>query len=765
MFVPAKMARVIAWFENFKITSKIAAGFAVLLLLLSLTSVAAYRSFGTISAQLRDFTVRVSTAGNIRDIDLDLSKLRRMVREFALTGDATAMPGITAAETTLREKIALALNQGGNPVLTAKLQKVSDGADRYNASLQKLIVLNRDRNELISQQLDPSAAGLLKDLEALRAIGASDGAPSPMALLVSTAIEEALTAQTKVTRSLARSDDTAATEASMSLFDLDGTLANLSEQATSDEAKALLSRITTDRQSYATAFAAVQGKLQEISSLVNSEMLRNADDLSALTSDIVQNELETQEEQEKQTLALVEDSRWFALIGGSSGVLLGSLLAWLIGRVIARPIIGMTTAMKELASGNLAVAIPAQDNSNEIGQMAKATATFRDAAIENRRLQEEAEVQRNEQRARDEAQRQAEADAVVTAEVNRIAAEKERRRLELEAIERERAIVKSSIGAALNKLAQKDLTYRLTHDIPNAYRTLQDDFNLAIGTLESAFDAVVHHSQSLHSGTKEIASSADELSRRTETQAASLEQSTAALAAITETVQNAAKNAAHAKNIVTDATSDAVQSSDVVRNTVAAMGEIEKSSRQIGQIIGVIDEIAFQTNLLALNAGVEAARAGDAGRGFAVVASEVRALAQRSAEAAKEIKKLIQSSDTQVSNGVKLVAETGKSLDRMLSQFATINGVVSGIATLASEQATGIEQVNQAVAQLDQLTQQNASMAEETNAAVRVLAITSETMTELVLQFSVTENGLEEATHAPSSVVRRAWPRTRASAA
>jgi methyl-accepting chemotaxis protein len=204
---------------------------------------------------------------------------------------------------------------------------------------------------------------------------------------------------------------------------------------------------------------------------------------------------------------------------------------------------------------------------------------------------------------------------------------------------------------------------------------------------------------------------------------------------------------------VATAKTDAENSGEVVGQAVTAMGEIEQSSHQISSIIGVIDEIAFQTNLLALNAGVEAARAGDAGRGFAVVASEVRALAQRSAEAAKEIKALISASSTQVAAGVNLVGETGKALKRIVTQIAEINGVVTDIAASAQEQATGLNEVNAAVNQMDQVTQQNAAMVEESTAASYALAQEADELSRMMSQFKV---GAQSAAVARANVKRRA---------
>ena len=296
-------------------------------------------------------------------------------------------------------------------------------------------------------------------------------------------------------------------------------------------------------------------------------------------------------------------------------------------------------------------------------------------------------------------------------------------------------VVVAALADGLARLAHGDLTARVEQDVAPEYEALKHDFNVAMSQLQNTMGVVVGATSSMRSGADEISRAADDLSHRTERQAASLEETAAALDEITETVRRTAEGATHARGVVETARVNAAQSAEVVRKATAAMGEIEGSSRQIEQIIGVIDEIAFQTNLLALNAGVEAARAGDAGRGFAVVASEVRALAQRSAQAAKEIKALIHASGEQVGHGVSLVAETGKALQVIVSQVAEINGIVSEIASSAQEQATGLHQVNSAVNQMDQVTQQNAAMVEQSTAASHALANEAVELAKLIGQF------------------------------
>jgi methyl-accepting chemotaxis protein len=301
--------------------------------------------------------------------------------------------------------------------------------------------------------------------------------------------------------------------------------------------------------------------------------------------------------------------------------------------------------------------------------------------------------------------------------------------------ERVRAV--NEIGSGLTQLADNNLEYRINHAFGPTFEKLRVDFNLSLENLMVAMTKVADSTDTIQSGTREISTASDDLSRRTEQQAASLEETAAALDEITATVKKSAEGATHAREVVATADEDAKRSAVVVREAVGAMDAIAKYAQQISQIIGVIDEIAFQTNLLALNAGVEAARAGDAGRGFAVVASEVRALAQRSADAAKEIKGLISTSTTQVDHGVKLVAETGKSLERIMTQVAEINEVVAGIAAGAGEQATALQQVNTAINQMDQATQQNASMVEESTAASHSLSQEASQLSGLVGQFQI----------------------------
>ncbi|MCR9152462.1 MAG: methyl-accepting chemotaxis protein, partial [Rhodobacteraceae bacterium] len=318
----------------------------------------------------------------------------------------------------------------------------------------------------------------------------------------------------------------------------------------------------------------------------------------------------------------------------------------------------------------------------------------------------------------------------------------ERRAAETRAAEDERtrseqAHVVTTLGAALGDLANGKLSARITQAFPADYEKLRGDFNAASENLAGAIALVVESAESIRNEANEIGSASNDLNRRTEQQAATLEETAAALDELTASVQSAATVAEAARNMVETTQERAKKSGKVVRDTINAMQEIAEGSAKISKITSVIDEIAFQTNLLALNAGVEAARAGEAGRGFAVVASEVRALAQRSSDAAREIAVLIETSSSQVRRGVDLVDEAGNVIGEIEASVGEVKDQITGMAGSSAEQATGIREINVAVNQLDQVTQQNAALSEQTNAATQSLMSMSAALLENTARFDV----------------------------
>jgi methyl-accepting chemotaxis protein len=403
------------------------------------------------------------------------------------------------------------------------------------------------------------------------------------------------------------------------------------------------------------------------------------------------------------------------LTGMIGGMVLVIGLGFFAIRVwVTAPIRALQAAMRRLADGDLHTDITGAARRDEIGGMARAVEVFKQAGLNSRETEQAAAAHRAEaERLRRQTEAEREASAAAAADTV------------------------TALAAGLEKLAAGALSFRLNTPFGAAYEKLRTDFNAAMDKLHATMGAIAAATDGVKAGAADINRASDDLARRTERQAANVEETAAALDEITTAVDQAAAGAAQARQAAGVATEEAESSAAIVSETVSAMSGIEASSRQIGNIIGVIDEIAFQTNLLALNAGVEAARAGDAGRGFAVVAAEVRALAQRSADAAKEIKALIAASGRQVENGVALVGQTGAALDRIVSQVASLNALVTTIAGSAREQATGLKQVNIAINQMDQGTQQNAAMVEQATAASHAMAEEAAALAGLVGQFSI----------------------------
>ncbi|MBO9574843.1 MAG: methyl-accepting chemotaxis protein [Sphingobium sp.] len=401
---------------------------------------------------------------------------------------------------------------------------------------------------------------------------------------------------------------------------------------------------------------------------------------------------------------------------GAAALVLTVMAVQIAKNLICTPYVDTVLRMEALAAGDVSSPIYHTDHDDCVGRMTKAMAVFRDHAS-----------------------------AIATTHDGQ-------------------DHVVAELGKGLEQLAAGNLTYKIETAFSGQYEALRLSFNKTVTGLDQSLSQVSGSAQSVHAGSTEIRVASEDLSRRTEQQAASLEETAAATSQVTTMVAESARNANEISSSIKTAHKDASQGGDVVRQAVTAMDAIEKSSQEIGQIINVIDGIAFQTNLLALNAGVEAARAGEAGKGFAVVANEVRALAQRSADAAKDIKALITTSSEQVHHGVGLVGETGKMLERIVVKISEINGLIGEMASAAEMQAGNVQQVNASIGDMDKMTQQNAAMVEETTAAARNLAGEADRLASLLTRFRLSSRTVSasSAPAAPRMAAPRAAPRAAA---
>jgi len=428
---------------------------------------------------------------------------------------------------------------------------------------------------------------------------------------------------------------------------------------------------------------------------------------AVLTSDIVL-PLRAIRDQETAAIASNAASQENAISTAIIALVLGGVmligvvitLQMVLSRSIARPITALTHLMAELARGRNDIDVPGSARGDELGDMARAVVVFRDAA--------KAKV----------------------------------------SDDRERDLALEAIGSGLQSLSAADLTVRLT-DLPPAFHQLATDFNRAVQNLSGLTSDVRGSAGSIRSNIEEIRQATDNLSARSEQQAASLRETAAAVGEITQGVREGAASASQANRAVTEARDEAEKGGQIVAKSITAMNGIDQASREIVDIITVIDGIAFQTNLLALNAGVEAARAGDAGKGFAVVASEVRALAQRSADAASDVKARILSAIEHVRSGVVLVDETGNALQRIIGKVSDVSTVVDVIARSSEQQAHSLGQVNIAIGEIDSVTQQNAAMVEESTAAASLLAQECGTLMASVMRFNVDAAAQHASTASP----------------
>ncbi len=438
-----------------------------------------------------------------------------------------------------------------------------------------------------------------------------------------------------------------------------------------------------------------------------------------------ENHLLAMGQNEGQVLASARDLAYWAILATLAVLVMMGVVGTYIAARLTRPLTDLATLMNRLNDGDKTIVVDSVNRGDEVGVMARALETFRQGALDKERMEEDS-LRKNEE----------------------IDEERQQREAEKAASAREIEEAVSALATGLAALSRGKLDQRITRAFAPSLDHLRHDFNNSLAGLEATIATIGNSVTTIRAGSGELKMASDDLSRRTERQAATLEEAAAALGEMTGAVNGALARCETAVDVAADTLKGAHTSTDVVRNAIQAMERIESSSSKIRQIIDVIDQIAFQTNLLALNAGVEAARAGEAGKGFAVVAQEVRELAQKSATAARDIGALITASASDVENGVTLVLKTGESLEQIQGNIQSINEHIGAIVGSSREQSTRLNEINSAVSGLDQVTQQNAAMVEETSASAHSLANEAEMLNEQISHFSVGGEAASQERHA-----------------
>lgn len=681
--------------SNIRIATRISGGFFLILALLTVLAIFAYNSTHRLGEYLDRFDTGSSRAVEATGVRYTAAYTRLAANTYlANPTDENRqefqqwLDTVSAATEALRG------------VGLASAEQLDSASDTYVSRARQFIEASAPRTEAV-QRVEALGIehrrniGRLNDM--LEERGAGD-----LAYTALRASEAFLVTRVRVDRFLAGGEVSEFTSALGPLEQTQSLLQNLAPGSLLAEERALM----------ATARDGVRDFGRAIEAAREAEML-NRQRLADLHSTVPQLTVAMESLREEAEAYLGNLSRTSTetvnstytslLIGAGAILVLGVAIAMFLSISLSRNLRQTVDQTSRLAEGDLSVDITGSEHRSELGDLSRALKVFKENAEETRRLTAEAEAKRAEDDARQQ----------------REMAKQQR--------------VVNDISAGLNRLASGDLTRPIdspaNDPFPEEYDDLRNAYNDVVDQLAGIVSRIGLVADSVRGGSSEINAASQDLSARAETQAATLEQSAAALNELTESVRSTAQRASSAEKSSQDNRSHAETGAQIVREAVNAMKGIEHSSEQITRIIGVIDDIAFQTNLLALNAGVEAARAGEAGRGFAVVASEVRGLAQRASESAREIKTLIRESATQVEAGSELVNRTGESLEEILRRAAEVSGLVADIAVAASEQAAGLDEINTGVNQLDQVTQQNAAVAEETTAAATSLLQKSEELT------------------------------------
>jgi methyl-accepting chemotaxis protein len=702
--------------SRFKIGTRISAGFLLVLVLLVAVAASGYLGLNRAASSLEDYINVSEMTGRVAQADRDFVAMRLNIQFYIQNSDERSLARVRELNNVVRSGYEFVAQNARVQENRDLSKQVVSQLDQYMATFEAIVKNQTEANKTVSGSTIPLGNKVRSELKNLMESATRDYDLS-VANMAGVAMEQFLWARVNGLQHNQNPNPKLEQAARAEFAALSETFKKIEKASQTPERQEQMKQLNAALTPYLAAFDTTMKLLAERQALLQTENTLSTEMMGS-RSKLKTNQEKVLADMTAVSKASMSAAQMTGLAVAGIALVLGIVLSWFISRGITRPILSLSGAMRALSSGKLDTEVAGAERGDEIGGMAQAVLVFRDAGLEKVRLEKVAEEQRQ-------------------------AAEAERARNEIAQRDAARQVqqVVAGLGAGLERLARGDLTYRVTDEFADEYKKIQEDFNAAIDQLQDTIKNIALSSSEVSSAAAEISTSTTDLSQRTEEQAASLEQTSASMEEMAATVKKNAENAQHANQLAQGTQDIANRGGAVVAEAVTAMAAIEESSRKISDIISVIDEIARQTNLLALNAAVEAARAGEAGRGFAVVASEVRSLAQRSSQAAKDIKDLITNSSGQVQQGVDLVNRAGQSLHEIMESIRNVAAIVADIANASTEQASGIDQINKALNQMDEVTQQNSALVEENAATAKTLEDQQSAMNERVGFFRFDQDG------------------------
>jgi len=722
---------------RFKVGTRIYTGFLLVLALLALVVGVGVHALSTTNTDVDRYVSISDNSIRVTEIEALVGEMRRNVVNFSFSGDRTVADKVKETQKTLEQDLRIARDATHDPGRRANLERMIQLFDSYRANFGKLMEMREKRDRLIAEQMKPTGTKARENLTQIIQTAMADG-DMEAAALAGVAQEKLMMARLSAQRFLSDPSPKLVDEVSKRNDAFNDVIRTLAGQLHNPLRKRLANEADQLSDRYVEFFAQVAASVMASQELAFVVMVGEATEFGDLANKTVAAQSQARLDVQAEMQTGMQRTMTIDIALAAVALVTGLLAAWTVARSIVNPVTAMTGTMTNLAAGDLTVTIPALSNRDEIGQMAQAVQVFKDNAIQKKQMDEAERARLEAERREDEAKRAREkaiGEEIATL-IDGVSKGDMSRRLDLadkegfyktmsEGINRLTDTVQAVIadlGAVLSALAQGDLNKRVERDYQGAFQTLKTDVNATSAKLAEIVGQITQAADTIASAAAEVSTGSTDLAERTEQQASSLEETAASMEELGATVRSNADNAQRANTMAVEARSAAESGGGVATSAIEAMKRIEDASRKITDIIGVIDEIAFQTNLLALNAAVEAARAGDAGRGFAVVAQEVRNLAQRSAQASKEIKGLILDSDSQVKDGVDLVKKAGNALDGIVSGVQQVASLIAEMASASSEQAAALDEINATVSQMDEMTQKNAALVEETTAAAQAMA-------------------------------------------